>query len=170
MTEHREAGHGPPPPHFQVPNRQRDIFPLPAPDWSRGDLRHLVRGLPLHQKVVLRQQGDGVIRSLNELFAEVSPSRRESPNVVQRASQLEILKQLPRGHAPGPVYKHREAAEALLKTSLSYGEEQASSTVRSYQEGLLSIPQGGYNAPSLASILDSKGREILVDFHQTLLH
>ena len=150
--------------------RQRDVFPLPMPDWSCGLLHADLLQVSIQARWPLRQQVEGTIRSLNELYAEGVLPGGTAPNAVQRASQRAILKQVAQGFSVGPMYNFQEAAGLLLKSSLSYAKEQVSSTVRSFQEELVAIPTCGHSAPQLDSILDGGGRELLNDFKTTLLH
>ena len=102
------------------PARQRDLFPLPAPDWHRGDLRRALRQAPPSLRGRLRQQVDGVAAALSEIYAEQREPRSSNANAVQRAAHSAILQQLVTSHSEGAVYHFRESAEILLKTRLSY--------------------------------------------------
>mmetsp|Transcript_109549 Transcript_109549/g.353519 ORF Transcript_109549/g.353519 Transcript_109549/m.353519 type:complete len:153 (+) Transcript_109549:1246-1704(+) len=126
--------------------RQRDVVPLPLPDWSCGSLHDDLLQASIQTRWPLRQQVEGAIRSLNDLYAEGVVPRGSAPNAVQRAAQRAIFKQVAQGFSVGPMYNFQEAAGLLLKSSLSYAKEQVSSTVRSFQDELVAIPTCGHTA------------------------
>jgi len=83
--------------------RQRDVFPLPMPDWSCGLLHAELLQVSVQTRWPLRQQVEGTIRSLNDLYAEGVVPSGTAPNAVQRASQRAILKQVAQGFSVGPM-------------------------------------------------------------------
>ncbi|CAE8610344.1 unnamed protein product, partial [Polarella glacialis] len=111
-----------------------------------------------------------VIKALNAMYAPPSVDTNTEYSLAQCEAQREILIQV--AQAPKPVHMQamREAAHELLRTSFSYTKEEAESTVRSYDEGLVSIPdvaQGKF--PHAVDVIDPTGREIIMDPLNTML-
>ena len=76
---------------------------------------------------------------------------------------MRFFKAVTRCHLPETILSEREAVKELLHTSLSYDGSVATTTVRPYERGLVSIPSGGHNAVELGEVLDEGGRDIVED-------
>ncbi|CAE8638556.1 unnamed protein product, partial [Polarella glacialis] len=151
--------------------RCRDLFPLPHIR-EKDHVSFLVGGAKRRQARREHNLRDAnrVIKALNGMYAPPSVDTNTEYSLAQCEAQREILIQV--AQAPKPVHMQamREAAHELLRTSLSYTKEEAESTVRSYDERLVSIPdvaQGKF--PHAVDVIDPTGREIIMDPLNTML-
>ncbi|CAE7708857.1 AMY1.1 [Symbiodinium sp. CCMP2592] len=108
---------------------------------------------------------------MNEMYA---PSRDgdfcgSSCTASQRAAQHEIFKAVARSSLPSTFLSERGAVQELLQTSLAYDGNEASTTVRPYERGLVSIPSCGHQAVGLSDVLDDSGRDIVEDPSRCML-
>lgn len=151
-------------------NRWRDLFPLPLlPD--RLSAPRLQSGyISIGSKRNFRRrahhasQVNQIISTLNEMTGH-GGEHRFKPSKAQKCAQQSLLVQV--AHSPkcaAPV-QLREAVHELLHLSPSsyLAEEEARSTVRSYNKGLVSLPNPGDKVFSAESLLDDIGRDILWD-------
>ncbi|CAE7196525.1 AMY1.1, partial [Symbiodinium necroappetens] len=108
---------------------------------------------------------------LNEMYA---PSRDgdfcgSGCTASQKAAQHEIFKAVARSSLPSTFLSECGAVQELLHTSLAYDGNEASTTVRPYERGLVSIPSCGHQAVGLSDVLDDSGRDIVEDPSRCML-
>ena len=116
-------------------------------------------------------QTNSVIDVLNEIHAPAQFSETNfsgGASLAQRSSQRCIFGEVFKHKRPAKIISEREAVQELLQSDLSYSGE-VSTTVRSYNRGLLSIPSAGNSAVELNEVLDDIGRETLEDPHRFML-
>ena len=151
--------------------RCRELFPLPLmnevlrePGLSVSARRRRCR---LRERVSAANE---VIEVLNDIY---QPGHRRDVSfpctAAQRAAQHEVFQQLGRLQRPAHRGTEREAVKELLQSSLSYNGEEVSSTLRSYDRDLVSIPQIFSDPIPVAGLLDHHGRETIEDPERCML-
>ena len=147
-------------------SRVRELFPLPAvvprprcPGQSVSSRRRS------HEVRVKEEQMNSIIGCLNEMYApQVKSSAVEwGASGAQKVSQHKIFKMLSRLKKHHETCTVREAAQELLHTSVDYSSDRPTSTVRSYDRDLVSLPQSGDQPVELLEVLDDVGREYVKD-------
>eukprot|EP00971_Amphidinium_carterae_P314347 6248055-Amphidinium_carterae.3 len=141
---------------------QRDVLPLPmscldASDELSGKRR---RGVTHYARRVA-----GV---LNEMVGCAATDGVYNPSVHAGAAQ-HILQECSQALPFSRVDSPREAFCALLKLDQAYAGALASCTVKPYQAELLSVPSSGTNAPTVESMLDPVGQNMVEDFQTNML-
>ena len=112
----------------------------------------------------LVQESNEVIEALNEIYqSQARPPSSAKPSLAQSKGQHAVYYQLARLRRPQSPCKLREAIQELLHTSLSYDGEMASSTVRSYDRALISLPDCASSPVPLEQVLDESGRDTVKD-------
>jgi hypothetical protein len=153
-----------------VSERQRDLFPLPGV--SVETPRSGVLSKTVYQRVCRRHRrqlaADATVAALNDLAAGGPANSVEPPTAAQKDALSTVLKRAAVA-ARLPPCTVEEAVNELLSHSHSYTGEEASSTVVAYDKALVSIPAVGATPPQVAEVLDPKGREFFVSFHEHLL-
>ena len=152
-------------------DRRRDVLPLPfvsekmEPN-SFPSLRSKRRAFRRYGNA---KRVNGIISTLNEMagFA-ANGGGSSSLTKAQDLAHQQLFSSV--AHAPRSAthFSSREALYELLHCGLSsYGsEEEARSTVRSYNKCLVSLPETGAQVFSAEELLDDTGRGILQDpFH-----
>ena len=145
--------------------RWRELFPLPLmdevlrePGLSTSARRRRCR---VRDRVGVANE---IIEVLNDIY---QPGCRRDVSLpcsaAQRAAQHEVFQQLGRLQRPAHQCTEREAVRELLQGSLSYNGEEFSSTLRSYDRDLVSIPQCFSDPIPVAGLLDQHGRETIED-------
>ena len=146
-------------------SRWRDLFPLPHANEPPRSLHSSVSSRRRRSKVTqLVQKSNEVIDVLNEIYAP--PSGRSflsTCSLAQQQSQHMIFQQLSKmGPATKPCTA-REAVEELLRSCPTYSSEELSTTVRTFDKDLVSIPTSQSEPIELSGVLDPCGRETIED-------
>ena len=108
---------------------------------------------------------NGMIDAVNDMFAPTRPEHTAAPNASQVLAQQCLIKQAsayPR--SPKHLVQQREAVDELLHST-----HYVSTTVRSYDRGLVSLARPSQAIPAAVDVLDAYGREILEDPCQHML-
>ena len=153
-------------------SRNRELFPLPKYEEVPHEKGR--SGSSRRRKAKVRQnveQTNSIIETLNK---NDSPSHDGSfcstgCMAAQAAAQPEIFKAVARCPLPTTILSEREAVKELLQTSLAYVGTEASTMVRPYNRGLISIPSGGHCAVCLGDVLDESGRDLVEDPSRCML-
>lgn len=157
-------------PHRDGHERQRDLLPLPLlPD-------HLSSSPKVERHVSSSAKRNAIRRSHNarqvndaisaiNMMAGHKHSVVGEPSQAQREAQFNLLKQVSRSPSSATRVQQQEAVHELLRVSLSSYEceDEARSTVRSYDKGLTSLPECGSQVFEASELLDDVGRDILQD-------
>lgn len=173
ISEHRD----PFCPHGESSERWRDVLPLPPFESqcsfvggrSVCSKRRAARRKSNSQKV------NSIINAINEM-AGFKSSSSSSPSRSTQAQQLAhhlLLKSVCNIPKSANHVQPREAIYELLRCGLSsYGsEEEARSTVRSYNKALISLPDSGAQVFDAGDLIDDVGRGILQDpYHHLFEH
>ena len=147
------------------PSRWRELFPLPRcplrPS-SFGESSSSRRRRCRVNKLVT--EANQVVDVLNEMY--VPPPGRFSSSTFtmsQSRSHHEIFSQLSMMADSKDEGTAREAVEELLRCSPTYSSEELSTTVRTYEQSLVSIPTSESDPIELSGVLDECGRDTIED-------
>eukprot|EP00438_Fugacium_kawagutii_P003956 Skav200396 [mRNA] locus=scaffold1919:156792:162160:- [translate_table: standard] len=95
----------------------------------------------------------------NQLAQHVASEMKADAAIMKEArkakEEAQARRQKPKGE--------REAAQELLHTSVDYSNDGPTSTVRSYDRDLISLPQSGDQPVDLMEVLDDLGRDFVKD-------
>ena len=165
----------------QPSQRQRDLLPLgrvvsdgrpPRVGLSRGVRQRIAKREFWCDKV------NAVVDVVNEIYsgaekgAQCSQNRDQSNfvpagHVAAHRLLRARLEQVPK---PPVTYSPHEASRALLgATRLSYDDDEADSSVRSYDRALVSIPSAGSDASLAGSLLDPDAATVVDQFESHML-
>ena len=150
--------------------RQRDLLPLPLlPDHLTSPKVNLHDSSSRSRRNTARRahhacQVNDAIKAIN-MLAGHKVSAHGEPSEAQREAQFNLLKQVSRSPKSASFVQQQEAVHELLRVSLSsyQCEDEARSTVRSYDKGLTSLPECGAQVFEASELLDEVGRDILQD-------
>ena len=149
--------------------RWRDILPLPLvsiPDEkgkvsfdSIGAKRRFVRRRDNAMKV------NGVIRAVNGMAGFAQHEHSGKMTKAQHAAHNLLFHSVAQSPRCETIVQQREAVHELLHLGLtSYSsEDEARSTVRSYNPKLVSLPESGAQVFDARDLIDDTGRDILLD-------
>ena len=147
------------------PSRWRELFPLPKSPLrpsSFGESSSSRRRRCRVNKLVT--EANQVVDVLNEMY--VPPPGRFSSSTFtmsQSRSHHEIFSQLSMMADSKDECTAREAVEELLRCSPTYASEELSTTVRTYEQSLVSIPTSESDPIELPGVLDKCGRDTIED-------
>lgn len=146
-------------------SRWRDLFSLPHASDPPRVVHASESSRRRRSKVVqLVRMSNEIIDVLNEVYAP--PSDRFFPSscsLAQQHSQHMIFQQVSKMSPATNQCTAREAVEELLRTCPTYSSEELSTTVRTFDKDLVSIPTSQNEPIDLSGLLDPCGREIIED-------
>ena len=164
-------------PHGDSFDRWRDILPLPPFESQCSFVggRSVCAKRRAARRMSNSQKMNGIINAINEM-AGFKVSSTSSSSKMTQAQQLAhhlLLKSVCNIPKSANHVQPREAIYELLRCGLSsYGcEEEARSTVRSYNKALISLPDSGAQVFDAGDLIDDVGRGILQDpYHHLFEH
>lgn len=156
---------------FSQDDRWRDLFPIPSaplpplrPGASECSRRHRAK---VQHRV---EESNSIIQCLNEMYLPAKGSHDHSYRMgVHDTAHHFVYKQLSRMKQPSGQCTEREAIQELLQNSVSYSGDEGSTTVRSYQRDLVSLPDCGAAPVPMHQVIDNVGRDMLRDPSASML-